>query len=74
MAMRVSIDGGTPVPVSQVVVYHDDVPVSVCVAMGQDVVYADAIRDPDFLRILATIGVHPSKLPAVGPIIRGNIR
>lgn len=74
MAMLISVNGQRPVPAASVVVYQDDTPVAVSAAMGDEVLYADGIRDPEFIKILQTIGVRPTKLPTVGPTIKGNIR
>lgn len=72
--MLVSINGRKPEPVQNVVVYRDDTPVAACAAMGEDVIYADGIRDPEFVTMLETLGVHTNKLPIKGPTIQGGLQ
>lgn len=73
MALLISIDGREPVPANNVVVYRDKVPVAVSCTMGEDVMYADALRDPEFGAILDTIGARAFTLPVKGPIIKGRM-
>lgn len=71
--MYVSINGGAPQQARSVVVFRDEVPVAACSSVGTTVIYADAVRDPEFPALLATIGVSPKVLPVLGPTIRGKM-
>lgn len=76
MSMRVSINGIKPTQVESVVIYKDNVPVAAAANLdGENVIYADSIRDPEFANLLQRIGVNLRgvRLPEVGPTIKGEL-
>jgi len=74
MALRVSIDGTKPILATNVVVYRDDVPVAIAVAIDDDnVMYVDGVRDPEFVDLLDTLGIPTDNLSVLGPTIKGDM-
>jgi hypothetical protein len=67
--LRVSINGGTPVPAESVVLYNslsgqELVPLALAMDHGGVVFYADSVRDSsEFIAALGHLGIVPTKLP-----------
>ena len=74
MALRVSVDGSKPILANNVVVYRDDVPVAIAVAIDdENVMYVDGVRDPEFVELLETLGIPTDNLSILGPTIKGDM-
>ena len=74
MVMRVSLDGSKPIAAKKAVIFRDETPVAVAYMLDPEtLVYVDAIRDPEFVRTLHTLGVPFKNIPIQGPTIKGNM-
>lgn len=74
MVMRVSLDGSKPIAASKAVIFRGETPIAVAYMIDPEtVVYVDAIRDPEFVQTLHTLGVPFKNVPIQGPTIKGNV-